>query len=187
MYRVLVLFTSSMLNIKIKIRMKLLINRHQIGQEVYRIGKQISALELDDLVLLFVLKGSMYFGINLSKDILTSHEVHTIDMKSYVGTENGKITVSGIPTKKDLMNKNVIVIEDIIDTSHTLTFLLKMIKEEYNVKSVRVASLLHKKSKSKLQKNIQYFIGFEIEDQFVVGYGLDCNQKNRDKPDIWVL
>ena len=76
-----------------------------------------------------------------------------------------------------LKNKNVIVVEDIIDTNNTLNFILNIMKEEFETKSVMVASLLYKEKKSTLLQNITYFICFNIDDYFVVGNGLDFNQQ----------
>ena len=110
-----------------------------------------------------------------------------IELQSYVGTESGKITLSGIPKKDMLKNKNVIVVEDIIDTNNTLNFILNIMKEKFETKSVMVASLLYKEKKSTLLQNITYFIGFNIDDYFVVGNGLDFNQQYRHDKNIRIF
>ena len=167
--------------------MEILITEKEIKDATARIAKEISALKLDDLVLLFVLKGGMYFGVDLSREITTPHEVSTIELKSYVGTKSGKITLSGIPKKDMLKNKNVIVVEDIIDTNNTLNFILNIMKKKFETKSVMIASLLYKEKKSTLLQNIKYFIGFNIDDHFVVGNGLDFNQQCRHYKNIRIF
>ena len=166
--------------------MQILISRQKIEKKIGLLGKEISNLRLNNLVLLVVMKGGQYFGEKLSKEINPKPKLCKIGISSYVGTESGKLTLSKTPNKKDLVQKNVIIVEDIIDTGKTLNFLIPFLKKEYKVKSVRVASLLYKKDKATLRVDTEYYIGFKIKNVFVVGCGLDYKNKNRNLPDVCI-
>ena len=120
--------------------------------------------------------------IELAKKIKNSVEFEFIQVESYQGTEStGKIKL-----KQDLIDKiegrNIIIIEDIVDTGRTLEYLREYIKK-HNPKSVKVCTLLSKPSRRIVELNIDY-IGFSIPDEFVIGFGMDYDQKYRNLPYI---
>ena len=139
----------------------------------------------EELIFVGVLKGAATFMIELAKRIKTSVEFEFIQAKSYEGTKStGKIQIS-----QDLIGKvegkNVIIIEDIVDTGRTLEYLMNYLKQ-YNAKSIKIACLLSKSVRRVVELNVDY-IGFSIPDEFVIGYGMDYNGKYRNLPYIGVL
>ena len=136
----------------------------------------------EDIMLVGVLTGSLYFLTELSQNITLPQEIDTMKTSSYVGTEStGRILVTK-DVDRPIRGRNVIVVEDIVDTGQTLHMVCAMLKKE-GPKSLRVASLLDKPSRRVVDFKADY-VGFEIPDKFVVGWGLDYNQKYRELPYI---
>jgi hypoxanthine phosphoribosyltransferase len=164
--------------------MKTLITEKQIGSKVSELAQEIAKDNSSgQLHVLFVLKGAFIFCADLLRDL--SH--HNLDItvgyviaKSYVGTESsGDVKFS---VDVDIKGIDVLLLEDIIDTGRTL----KRLKEELmkmQPKSLRTVCLLDKPSRREVDIKLDY-VGFEIEDRFVVGYGLDCDEKYRYLPFI---
>lgn len=113
-------------------------------------------------------------------------------MASYVGTKtSGSVSISGINIKS-LKDHPVILVEDIIDTGLTLSQMIPKIQEEGQPTSIEVVSLLTKRHDSKETTVVETMVeakysGFSIPDEFVIGFGLDCNEWYRDLEDIWVI
>ena len=167
--------------------MKTLITEEQIRSKVLELAERIARDNSSGtLHVLFVLKGAFVFCADLIR-ALSSHKLDiTVDYviaKSYVGTQStGKVKCSVDVAIKD---REVLVLEDIIDTGRTI----KAIKEELGKMgpaSLRTVCLLDKPSRREVDMNVDY-VGFEIEDRFVVGYGLDCDEKYRHLPFIAVM
>jgi hypoxanthine phosphoribosyltransferase len=141
-------------------------------------------------VLLCVLKGASSFYLHLLEalqDLRQGFYTEFIRLSSYEGSETtGKVKVGGGLNYSDLTGKDVIIIEDIIDTGTTLYNLLPLIKAEAKPKSVEVCSLLVKRLSTPTKLDAKY-IGFSIPPQFVIGFGLDYNELYRDLKDIWVI
>jgi len=141
-------------------------------------------------VLLCVLKGASSFYLHLLEalqDLRQGFYTEFIRLSSYEGSETtGKVKVGGGLNYSDLTGKDVIIIEDIIDTGTTLYNLLPLIKAEAKPKSLEVCSLLVKRLSTPTKLNAKY-IGFSIPLQFVIGFGLDYNELYRDLKDIWVI
>lgn len=140
-------------------------------------GKQV--------VFVVVLKGAFIFASDLIKQVDLPCEIAFIRVKSYQGTETtGRVDeIMGMTT--DVYGKDVVVIEDIVDTGITIEKVIKILTYK-SCKSIQIASLLYKKEAFKGEKEPKY-IGFEIENKFVVGYGLDYNEKGRNLPEIYQL
>lgn len=161
----------------------ILINESNLDKRIEELAKEIMRDYKDeDLVFVGVLKGAAVFMIELAKKIKNSVEFEFIQVESYQGTEStGKIKL-----KQDLIDKieerNIIIIEDIVDTGRTLEYLREYIKK-HNPKSVKVCTLLSKPSRRIVELNIDY-IGFSIPDEFVIGFGMDYDQKYRNLPYI---
>ena len=161
----------------------ILINESNLDKRIEELDKEIMIDYKDeDLVFVGVLKGAAVFMIELAKKIKNSVEFEFIQVESYQGTEStGKIKL-----KQDLIDKiegrNIIIIEDIVDTGRTLEYLREYIKK-HNPKSVKVCTLLSKPSRRIVELNIDY-IGFSIPDEFVIGFGMDYDQKYRNLPYI---
>lgn len=164
-------------------KLNVLINNAKIEKRLDELAKQIEKeYENKTIVFLGVLKGSVPFMWELAKRIKNDIEFEYIELSSYKGKEStGKITLHK-DIKNSIEGKDVLIIEDIIDTGRTLDFLLEYLKDK-NPKSIKIATLLSKPSKRIIDLNVDY-IGFKIDDVFVVGYGLDYDQKYRNLPYI---
>ena len=158
----------------------------QISERIATIGAIISErYQSKELVFIGVLKGGFIFLADLIRTVSTDCEIDFIQVGSYVGNKSsGRIDlISDVRT--DLRKKDVIIVEDIIDSGATINFIYEKIIN-LSPSSLEVATLLYKKDIAKLEFNIE-FIGFEISDEFVVGYGLDYNQKMRNLNAIYNL
>ncbi len=161
----------------------ILINKSKLEKRIEELGKQIEKdHQGKELVFVGILKGSVMFMSELAKNVKSNVELDFMDVSSYQGTEStGTVTIN-----KDIRNsiegKDVILVEDIIDTGRTLTYVLEYLKQK-NPNSIKIATMLSKPSRRVMELNVDY-IGFSIEDKFVVGYGLDYNEKYRNLPYI---
>ena len=164
-----------------------LITEEQIQRKVDELAKQISKIYGDEPVLLLgVLKGSCMFLADLSRRL--GHNV-TMDFVQVSSYADGKSPSSVVQIRKDLdiniEGKDVLIVEDIVDTGGTLTHLRELLATR-KPKSLRVAALLSKPEARRLETQIE-FVGFEIPNEFVVGYGLDFAERYRNLPYIAVL
>ena len=167
--------------------LRVLITRQQIAQRVAEIGAQISRdYTGESVVLIGVLKGSCIFLSDLARAIELETTFDFISVSSYGA---GKQSSGEVKLTKDVdtpvQGKNVILVEDILDTGLTLTYLSKLF-EAAQPKSLRIAALLDKPSRRIMPIQPHYF-GFQIPDEFVVGYGMDYAEKYRNLADICVL
>lgn len=160
-----------------------LINKTKLEKRIEEMGKQIQKdYEGKEIVLIGILKGSVMFMSELAKNIKNSVALDFMDVSSYEGTEStGKIKINK-DIRDSIEGKDVIIVEDIIDTGRTLTYVRDYLKQK-NPNSVKIATMLSKPSRRVMELQVDY-IGFAIEDKFVVGYGLDYNEKYRNLPYI---
>ncbi len=161
--------------------MDVLINEVKIQSRIKEIARQIEKeYEGKQLVFLGILKGSLPFLWELAKNIKNDVRFEFIEVSSYEGTEStGKIKINKDLTES-ITGKDVIIVEDIVDTGRTLTFLKEYLLEK-KPNSLKIATLLSKPSRRIMEIDVDY-IGFKIEDKFVVGFGLDYDQKYRNLP-----
>ncbi len=167
--------------------MEVLISRDQIADAVARIGQQITQdFTGESVVLLGVLKGACMFLSDLARQIHLDATFDFIAVRSY-GTK--KESAGEVQMIKDvttpLQGQNVILVEDILDTGLTLTFLRKLLMA-HQPRAFKIATLLDKPSRRVAQVQADY-TGFQIPDKFVVGYGLDFAERYRNLPDICAL
>jgi len=160
------------------------LSEEKITKRIAEMGAQISEVYGDEPVcLICILKGSIFFTVELAKRITSPVELEFMCVSSYGAgsTSSGVVKIT-----KDLdvsiEGKNVLVIEDIIDSGRTLSYLLQNLKTR-NPKSLRLCTLLDKPDRRVVDVAVDY-VGFEIPDEFVVGYGLDYAQKYRNLPYI---
>lgn len=166
---------------------RVLLTGDEIADRVAELGEQISTDYAEkDLVLVGVLKGVIFFLGDLSREISIPHQFDLVGASSYKGgtqpTANVTITKD---IDLDLHGKDVLLVEDIYDSGHTLQVVHEMLKT-YKPASLKVCALLVKKRERPNPLKIDY-TGFEIEDVFVVGYGLDHAEKYRNLKCIGVL
>ena len=138
----------------------------------------------EEVYLICVLKGSVMFMVDLSKRLKMPVKMEFIRLSSYgSGTvSTGKVNAVDI-TLPDINGKNVLIIEDIIDTGHTAKFLIDFINLNFKTKSLKFCSLLDKKIKRAVDIDADYYC-FEVDDKFLVGYGLDFDGQYRNLPYI---
>lgn len=167
--------------------LKVLLSRDQIQKRVTEIGSSISTdFHGQPVVLIGVLKGATIFLSDLARNIALDATFDFISVSSY-GSE--KQSSGEVRLNKDVDNsmegKNVILVEDILDTGLTMSYLLKMLAA-HRPRALKVAALLDKTSRRILPIHADY-VGFEIPDQFVVGYGMDAGERYRNLPDICIV
>ena len=163
---------------------ELFIGRDAIKQ---RVGELASTINQDyegkSIVALAVLNGAFVFASDLIRQLDVSAEVTFVKLKSYSGLSSTGQVQTLIGLKHDLKDKHVLIVEDIIDTGKTMQELLKMVGEE-GAASVKICTLLVKQDVFGHQYSLDY-VGFGIPDRFVVGYGMDFDEKGRQLPDIY--
>lgn len=163
-----------------------LISTEEIGQRVAELAATISADYTGrDLVLVAVLKGSIVFLADLLRQLTVPATVEFIRARSYEKTRSqGPIEFTYLP-ERPIAGKHVLVIEDIVDTGETAAAILERFNADRPA-SLALCALLDKPACRKIPVPIQY-TGFTIDDHFVVGYGLDYDQRGRELPDIRIL
>ena len=155
----------------------------EIGIAIQKIADQINLDYLDkNPLFIAILNGSFIFASDLFKKINVPAEISFIKLASYQGTKSTGNVITAIGLETDLFDRHVVVLEDIIDTGKTLSAFLPQLQHQ-QPKSLKVCTLLHKKEATKYSINIDY-LGFEIPDLFVVGYGLDYNGYGRNLDQI---
>jgi hypoxanthine phosphoribosyltransferase len=167
---------------------KILITREQLEQRVAELGEAISRdYAGTDLLLVCVLKGGILFLSDLMRAIRIPHAVDFMAISSYGGTrtESSGVVRILMDLNTNITNRNVLIVEDIIDTGHTLTYITEMLRTR-NPASIKICTLLNKPSRRQVDVPLDY-IGFDIPNEFVVGYGLDYNEIYRNLPFIGVL
>lgn len=134
----------------------------------------------EDVIVICILKGAIFFTVDLVKKMKTPIELEVMQISSYSGTETtGKLLVKK-DLDRDIAGRNVLVVEDIIDTGTTLSY-LKEYLEAKNPKTLRIAVLADKAERRKVPVKLDY-TGFVIPDKFVVGYGFDVDERGRNIP-----
>ena len=166
--------------------LKVLIDEEKVNERVKEIAKQIEEEYKGKVItLICILKGSVFFTVNLAKNIDEDVRLEFIRLSSYDGEQStGEIKMK-LDLKDSIQGKDVIVVEDIIDTGRTLSYLLEYLKMK-NPNSIKLCTLLDKPDRRVVDVNVDY-VGFKIPDKFVVGYGLDADEKYRNLPYIGVI
>jgi hypoxanthine phosphoribosyltransferase len=168
-------------------KMEVLISREQIADGVARIGQEITRdYAGESVILLGVLRGACLFLADLARQIELDATFDFIAVRSYGTKKESAGEVQLIKDATDpLENKNVILVEDILDTGLTFTFLRKLLLAR-RPRTLKLAALLDKPSRRQMPVQADY-VGFQIPDKFVVGYGLDYAERFRNLPDICVF
>ncbi len=158
-----------------------------IQQRVSAVADQIDAdyKDVKKITLLSILEGAKPFTRDLQAALKSKTEVVEITAKSYEGTESGNLTITGLEGV-DLEGKTVIVVDDICDTAKTLTVLLEKLKEK-QATNIKTCVFVMKNTKRNTSKYRPDYLGAEIEDKFVIGYGLDYDGAYRDLSCVMAL
>lgn len=168
-------------------KVKVLISEEEVNSRIAKLGKEIAKdYEGKELHLICILKGGAFIACELAKNIDMPLSIDFMSVSSY-----GEDTVSSGRVKivKDLDDpvegKDVLIVEDIIDSGNTLYHLLSLLNAR-NPNSIRICTLLDKPDRREKEVEVDY-VGFQIPDKFVIGYGLDYGQKFRNLPYIGVI
>ena len=166
---------------------KVLVPEEQVNQRIEELGRKISEDYAGRQVhLICVLKGGVFFMCELAKRITVPVSMDFMSVSSYgSGTESSGIVKIVKDLDEPLQDKDVIIVEDIIDSGRTLYHLMKILGER-GPKSMHICTLLDKPERRVKDVHVDY-VGFNIPDEFVVGYGLDYDQRYRNLPYIGVV
>ncbi len=166
---------------------EILITEEEIKQKILELGKQITKdYEGKDLIFIGVLRGAVIFMSDLARAISVPMIFDFIAISSYgASTESSGVVRILKDLDETIENKDVLVVEDIVDTGLTLDYLIRILKSR-NPASLKVCTFLNKKARRKINVKIDYS-GFDIPNKFVVGYGLDYGGKFRNIPYVFTL
>jgi hypoxanthine phosphoribosyltransferase len=158
----------------------------EIQQRVWELGQEISKDYKGKIpLILSILNGSFIFTADLIRYLDVQLKVEFVRLASYVGTSSAGEILEILGLRNDIKGEDVIIVEDIVDTGLTLSKFVAQIKEK-NPNSVKVVSLLQKPAAIEHPVDIDY-VGFEIPNEFVLGYGLDFDEIGRELPQIYKL
>lgn len=162
------------------------ISSSALQQRIQELGKAISKdFEGETPVLLGILNGSFMFAADLAKSIETPMEITFLKIASYEGDASTGKVKSLLGLDKSLEGRSVVVVEDIVDTGLSMTHILEVLSQ-HSPKRIAIATLLLKPEALKYPIALDY-VGFEIPNKFVVGYGLDYDGQGRNIPEIYQL
>jgi hypoxanthine phosphoribosyltransferase len=164
-----------------------LLTAEQISSRVRELGAQITHDYAErSLVIVCVLKGSFVFAADLARHIQLPLRIDFLGTRSYgEGTESSGVVQITQDLSRPIADEDVLLVEDIVDTGLTIAHLMDLLRTR-QPRSVKVCALLHKPVRARVEVKIDY-LGFTIEDRFVVGYGLDFAEKYRNIPYIGVI
>jgi len=167
--------------------LKILISKEELQEKVKELGKKITEDYKDkDLMIVGVLKGCVIFLSDLIREIDLPLTMDFMVVSSYGSSTKSSGVVRIIKDlEKDIAGKDVLIVEDIVDTGLTLNYLIDYLKSR-NANSVKICTLLEKPDRRKAQVDLEY-VGFRIPDEFVVGYGLDYAEVYRNLPFVCIL
>lgn len=165
-----------------------LISEANIKARVAELAEQISAdyAETGGVVLIGILKGSFIFLADLSRRLSIPRTIEFIAVSSYGRSSKSTGAVRLVmDVRGNIENRHVLIVEDIVDTGHTLKYLIGLLKTRRPA-SIKTCTLLHKAASAEVEVNIDY-IGFSVADEWVVGYGLDYAERDRTLPYIGIV
>ncbi|MGA7305338.1 MAG: hypoxanthine phosphoribosyltransferase [Rhodothermales bacterium] len=167
-------------------RFRIFIEEKEVQRRVAEMGRQITADYRDkNPILIGVLNGAFIFVSDLMREITVPCEIDFLKLSSYGAAKVASGQVHELKRiDADIHGRHVIIVEDIIDTGHSMNFILESL-EDYNPASLAVATFLHKAEATVIELNIDY-VGFVIPNAFVIGYGLDYGQSGRNLRGIYI-
>lgn len=164
-------------------KLKVMYTEEQIQKRIQEMAEQLDKdYQGKDLIVISVLKGAIFFSVDLVKKMKTPVILDMMQVSSYQGTQSTGNVIIKKDLDEDISGKDVLIVEDIIDTGYTLQY-LKEYLQTLNPNSLKIAVLADKKERREIDVDIDY-TGFEIENKFIVGYGFDIDQKYRNIPYI---
>lgn len=168
-------------------RIEVMLSEEEVTKRIEKLAEQISKdYEGKQLHIICILKGSVFFTCELAKRITVPVTLDFMSVSSYGNdTKSSGVIKIAKDLDESILDKEVLVIEDIVDSGNTLSYLLDMLQNR-QPKSLKLCTLLDKPERRRKPVDVDY-IGFEIPDEFVVGFGLDYAQKYRNLPYIGVV
>ena len=168
---------------------EVLIDEPTLQKRIAELGQQISRdyADIDNLILICILKGGVMFLTDIMRHISVPHEIDFMAATSYgvgIRASSGTVRIE-MDIKSNIEGRNVLIIEDIIDSGHTLSFVIEVLKARHPA-TLKLCTLLNKASRREVDIDPDY-VGFDIENKFVFGYGLDLDEKFRNIPFIGVV
>ncbi len=167
---------------------RVMLSAETLQRRVQELGEQITQdyRQTEHLIVVPILKGSFLFAADLIRHIDLDLSVEFLGLRSYgAGTESSGVVQITYDLTRTITDKDVLVVEDIVDTGLSMRYLFENLATRHP-RTVRLCSLLHKPARSRAKTNIDY-LGFTIDDHFVVGYGLDYDERYRNLPYIGVI
>jgi len=167
-----------------KDKIEVLIDEEKLQSRIKELAKEIKNDYIDEeVVFVSVLKGAIFFTVDLMKDYDGDAIIDVVRVSSYVGENSTGIIELKVPLKEEnVKGKNIILVEDIVDTGRTFNYLVDYVKQ-MGPKSIKTCVMLDKPSRRVVDFKADY-VGFSIDDLFVVGYGLDYDENYRNLPYI---
>ncbi len=170
-----------------KVKPKVLFSKEEIQKRTKELGHEISEYfkknlqEDDSLIVIGVLKGAYIFTADLVRELDVAAQIEFVRIASYGDNTQSSnvIKAPDLSLPSNIYGKNILLVEDIVDTGQTSAFLKKYIEEQFKPSKLVLVSLLNKPSRREVQIEPDFY-GFEIEDKFVIGYGLDFAEKYRE-------
>lgn len=167
---------------------RILVSEESLQRRIAELGATLSAdYAGKDLVLICILKGGVAFLTDLMRRITVPHEIDFMAISSYGSGQRestGAVRLI-LDLKTNIAGRDVVIVEDIVDTGQTMDYLLRLFRAR-GPSSLRVCTLLNKPSRRTVEVTLDY-VGFDIPDEFVLGYGLDFDEKFRNLPFVAVL
>jgi len=168
---------------------EILIDEEPLQQRILELGSQISQeyADIEDLLLICILKGGVMFLTDLTRHIDVPHEIDFMAASSYgkgARASSGNVRID-MDITAEIEGRDVLIVEDIIDSGYTLRFVMDTLIMR-KPKSLKLCTLLNKASRRKVDIEVDY-VGFNIENKFVFGYGLDLDERYRNLPFIGVV
>lgn len=167
---------------------EVLIAEEQLQQRIFELARDIAEDYdgIQDLLLICVLKGAYMFLADLSRELKRPHDVDFMGISSYgSGTQSSGAVRIVMDLKQDIAGRHILIVEDIIDSGQTLEYICRNLMAR-SPASLKICTLLNKPARREVDVPVDY-LGFEIPDEFVVGYGLDFDEIYRNLPYIAVL
>lgn len=167
---------------------EILIGEKELQARIAQLGQAISAdYQGKDLLAVCILRGAVIFLSDLTRHITIPHEIDFMAVSSYGGTrtESSGVVRIVMDLKTNIQGRDVLIVEDIVDSGLTLSYIISNLKTRQPA-SLRTCALLNKRERREVDVPLDY-VGFDIPDKFVIGYGLDYDEKYRNLPFIGVL
>ena len=165
---------------------RILISQEQLKKRIAELGREISAdYKGKEPLFVGILRGSIMFYADLLREISIDCKMDFMSLSSYCGTNSTGEVRTMLDLRESIKGRHVVIVEDIVDTGLTLDYLLKNLQSR-GAASIEICCLLDKPANRKIEVQPKY-VGFQIENEFVIGYGLDYNELYRNLPYVGVF